>query len=623
MRTIGINPLGGVLIAVIITLTDGACASDLAPLVVGHYSGSNDGPMVVLERRIRRDYAAPDLQDAYLADLFDSASVRVVEFQQGDTLSKVIASEFGVLQRRSPKHFTALVSRIKEINRITDPAKIDQGKLFVPDLPKAAGQGTVYPQIGTSSVSIGKSNVLVRLDGNEFPVVGLDVDGLPVARRVIGPQNSEFDIQLNDIPEAWESLSQMPYAKTKADVEEGFPYPVSRGLEVLLGAPETSSAGGWVMVPEMVNQIKAVLNKPEASKPIVIVLDDSWPDRKEFERSVAFFSTVSETIRKAHGLPATELDFETLKKLGTDFPKGEYPNSLQTHAALIKKSLEPFTSIDWSSRIEVIYLPMIRAQSGSEELLSELIRINRGIQLRQYDKRNQDVGSIAGRVEQEIDFAMKRLDTTLAGIKPNLRLSLTTDQAVINAVHNVLRLYTDPLRGDRAFPAMQVPKRPIFLSWSWSVPNNTYYVPWDTIRYGTVVVAAGNDSKNYVAENVQYAARSVQERDMMAVINLDHTGGRVCGSNLPDIDPNYDALVLGFSGQVSQGNCGTSFSTPRVAWLLALAESQYMAPGSESVMFRWKQDFERRIKLARADAQIGERRFLLNAEKLLRIPSQN
>jgi len=90
---------------------------------------------------------------------------------------------------------------------------------------------------------------------------------------------------------------------------------------------------------------------------------------------------------------------------------------------------------------------------------------------------------------------------------------------------------------------------------------------------GLLVVAAGNDgaSTPVVKTKMEVAERSYHPGDMLAVMNVDDKGTLACDFSI--VDPDGDAFAVAFRGDLSNSACGTSFSAPRLAWLLALRES--------------------------------------------------
>jgi hypothetical protein len=160
-------------------------------------------------------------------------------------------------------------------------------------------------------------------------------------------------------------------------------------------------------------------------------------------------------------------------------------------------------------------------------------------------------------------------------------------------------------------------------SWTKDEPSTTYF-PENGL--GLKFTAAGNHeddalSANFIERELDYAARATG-KSFVAVMNS--TGGTRCPSNIYD-DTGLDVLSVAYPGDAVQGFCGTSFSTPRVAWLLAAREaalgSVLVPPVAVMPKVRWQ---ERQIKLIRSFRQPAGADFLnryaLSIEQLLKSP---
>src|SRR5690606_36879305 len=114
------------------------------------------------------------------------------------------------------------------------------------------------------------------------------------------------------------------------------------------------------------------------------------------------------------------------------------------------------------------------------------------------------------------------------------------------------------------------------------------------VGYGLLIAAVGNEGDS-VGTTVydlgrQYANRSQVEQDVLAVMDITEEGAPRCCNNkcssIVSIDEEFFTIAM--SGLTSTGRWGTSFASPRVAWLLAQRESKYPVPESG---LNWKKNW--------------------------------
>lgn len=246
-----------------------------------------------------------------------------------------------------------------------------------------------------------------------------------------------------------------------------------------------------------------------------------------------------------------------------------YPN-LRTHASIIKHALREFQALDPQRRVEVVYLPLAATQTGVAPLLKELVYLS---ELLKVVRPELPVKVTAGLSQRE--HARTMTETYVANNRTVFEssplplvgsgnLSIHTDRILLEAMSIVLSYYSDATRRPHAF------------SFSWTTPNLALPAYFPPAALGWKFAAAGNHldtqaDRDFVRRELQFAARAAAPRDVVAVVNSSGTSA-ACASNVFS-DGELKVMSLSFPGHVTTSLCGTSFATPRVAWLFAAREA--------------------------------------------------
>lgn len=120
---------------------------------------------------------------------------------------------------------------------------------------------------------------------------------------------------------------------------------------------------------------------------------------------------------------------------------------------------------------------------------------------------------------------------------------------------------------------------------------------------------------------MQFAYRSTNPGDVVAVENSDSAKYLCSSSRITQVE-GVDVLGVGYPGDISGTNlCGSSFSTPRVAWLLAARAAYIATPPTEAERSLWQAREKTRIKNMRTLTAQSSTRFNVTWQKLLGIPS--
>jgi hypothetical protein len=319
----------------------------------------------------------------------------------------------------------------------------------------------------------------------------------------------------------------------------------------------------------------------------LLVLDSGWPDESAFRESKRELRDLMSLARAAWGIPPYRSPNDTVS-----FRKPHYP-----HVVKVAAAVQELISTVAPGAVDVMYVPLSRDQ-GATSILRELLVLSQLLE----EKKAAVLGHSFCGLNRSDPASIPRCAAQLQ-LDPNAShaaevfadsiLDLLPDSfppsAIVNRVPAELLTNTTLLSAawdvlDASVYDLSRPGGFISLSWitdplsGWSF-NNT--VGSNAVF---VVAAAGNDREIVDGTDtwVDLAGRSVMSRYLLAVLNVTVSGDTTCGSSFVDAGQLAQTNVVGYDGLLADGSCGTSFATPRVAWLLATGEALQTSPRSAS-----------------------------------------
>ncbi len=494
-----------------------------------------------------------DLAPGGTLDAIYERSVEVAEKHTNPTLQDVRAWAEKDRVIESIKKYT---KNINDYRRLL-PGQYTGQFLFgaKPTTPIATDTELAASQLSISLLDNSKSDVLSKVK-------------LETIKPVADPRASAM--QFVELPEKlWHQ-----FAKTFGNVEvETGVYPISIKLE-----NNDINPSSFILADKDKDAIKAALAQPNFSSPTIIVIDDSWPsdatsaDAMEFRNAVNFFCDALDELwvaKKPYDYSERKCPDSLRYAKNTDSPKGFKcikGQDCRTHALKIKQALSEFTSMasaNGKSPIKVIYLPFNTAQSYSWDILSRILiwhAINRpsfiGMNISSRDSLNS--------YRTFIDATKKSMSSELIrGAEYN-----SSSLLVFNAIMTFAQTYS-LLKGE-----------PVYINASWTF--NDKYAPVSAADLGFNMVFAavpGNcdpnasnpidrcttDYMSRLEEPIRFVKETEADGNYVGVMSLAQDGSPSCKS-MRLVSKN---VALGFSGAID-GDCGTSFASPRVAWLYAL-----------------------------------------------------
>ena len=558
----------------------------LASSALAQEEASNKG-LVLVQRTVNAKY---DAASSTFSALLNSTLTQPYLVKPDDTLQKIVSEKFAMGPTAAPALYEQMAARIQSLNGISNLNAIQTGsKLTLPDLPPVQWRqpNPSNPNYGVPRVQSGPTYAAI-LSGRGLGTAGaVDVRKLFDAGRKAEPLVNQW---------RWVPVEQ---AKAEAEATDSsvsqtfWSQPITLKFAQALAA---SSATGTV-ASDLQFLTALVKRRAPQQDVVVYVLDDSWPSSAAFESSRAFLVGALSSIRKVNffgdgALPAA-LNDGTAK---TDFPP-QMPGHL-LHAARIATSLADLTKL--TPRVKVVYLPLFLEQKWSKELWQELA-YTALVASAMHSKLGAAEPTDGIRKQARSDAAQ-----LVAQIPTKVINSLgPAQQTPITVLQKIAQLYASTVG------------IPYFISMSWTIEKRELDFGPDPDSLGVSLAASGNDDKDVIGDAVYLAYRAkAAPGDVLAVMNTDGTGKELCGSSrLPLTGPNA-FYGLAYEGTFNDGaECGSSFSTPRVAWLLALRQA-YNAPIAKQNWPDWYASFRTSVLALQSATQPTSRRYWLSVNKL-------
>lgn len=601
----------------VITLVCLAVSAPAASSPIAAQSAADEDLLVL--RVAPRTYHLDQIDHEHLSGLLANSFSKQIKVKPGQTISGILQEQFNITKRWAPHTYDQFAAKVQATNSISDPSRdLKAGQLLLlPDMPKGAQTPNVpgNPTVTRAQVTYG--------------TVGFDsriAEAPTTLNRVSALAGTE--IQFRSMKRSqYSSLNIDPLSTRSQMAAAGQPIPLQGEIVASMAVgdatPATLDAASKTLV-------STLLATPVKIHPYVVVLDDSWPSQDDFRRSVRFILDASAKIREAYFLQDSRGDSSDVASMkaeldknhyGTTFCDGdcEYPQ-LKWHSAMIRRSLDDFTQLDTKQQIGVIYIPLNLAQRYARNAIGEIMRValladsvSSQLVLKtpsgNFPKAAQpgipDFESVDGFVETLLSPV--RLSAIPPAYTPGSELRVSTDKSIVDAVVNFMVLYS------------AASQRPHFISMSWTSPRNSLPATFrDDAPYGLWIAAAGNDPNvNVQSQLPLFAGRSTVPGDFIAVQNTAVTG---CDTSKLSTNPALHVYGLAFPGWIDSSHCGTSFSAPRVAWLLALREASKgtpVIPSDDDSWMQWKAaQMEAVFRLTRPNLG-GEDRYRVSVQQLL------
>lgn len=498
-----------------------------------------------------------------IAAILRLPQVEVINVAANQTLSSIIVNRYRFGESDFPQSYALLAQRIVELNGLHNTDQVHPGQLKVPILPPRAEQlANVRPHAGLRRYVSKALSFIVNPDIVERAVAAprtrpseaVSVISIPVT-------NSELPATRSALANlTWETLS------SKMTVEFAS-YTPPAGASIHATLTQRDSAF-----------LHSVLARKPSRNATVFILDDGWPDPVSYSQSIDELQRLSDIARDHYDQPHVNLRTSPFVALPSPRP----------HSSYIRDALKEFTDADVSRIVKVVYIPLSQEQN-STGVMRELLWLHYiGV-----TARNSFItDKILAAADKFVSDTLKDIQSTYDDRK------IYTDDALLEAVWSVANLAAKVSSGRDVF----------FINESWTVKQETMQGPHTGVSAGLVVAATGNAQGKEVNSDiggVDFARQCTSTKSVVAAMNVLPGRGIVCHSSIVKADLIADTFVAGFDGEVYPGPdeakclsnidncvCGTSFSAPRIAWLLALYEALRTTPEDYS---EWNVRLEKKL----------------------------
>ncbi|MFC5477773.1 hypothetical protein [Massilia suwonensis] len=531
---------------------------------------------------------------------------------KGSTPSKVISQLYGIGPTNSPAAYDAIQRKIFELNGVVDEKSLKAGKIIVPDMPKLTSRTDTDLVEEKLTIAKNTSKIIAQesLGGIES---GVDktYESLIKIKEPLRRSINYLRAEILASEQAKELLKQ-------AD-EVGAIYATGSEAQINLSANEVDCAdinSKFLSDDEVASIQTALKDSPRNKERYLLVFDTGWPTYEDRQRSLEFLRKAFDDVRKAIQLKSTDMPVFSTTSPGA-FSPPDHP-----HSCMIRQSMLQTRSIDAQGLIKIIYIPLRPGQIGAQDYFRELLALSQLVKAKGAEVFSR--APTANEIQLANTFASASLSSTSTLSTPWKRDQnmIAIYEPLISGLLQILNAYAKidlNMKGGR--PSVDVK---FFLSTSWNFTNYTIAPELPHAFTYMVFAAAGNDGADFIVSQRLFASHALTNRQIVAVMNSDlETGYSTCSTAVfNDIwNSHYSAsAVVSFPGRLSsdrESSCpglggGTSFSTPRLAWIAAVSELS-----NPTTQLSWQNEISERLVSSRSKVQGDFKAAPVSIKKLL------
>ncbi|WP_258099830.1 S8 family peptidase [Marinoscillum pacificum] len=487
---------------------------------------------------INSSYDDSDSSIQVLNTLSDLLPHTKVTLEKDKTISHLLLEKynFGFSNLYSTAQF--LSEKILNINGYKKPEDVRAGEILIPTIaPRALTEpnpdnfNNIYPKILSYTSTIEAGQIFLNRESlDDFNRKGAQETYL------------EIEVTLDQL----DSIQAMglKYTTSNAPLEFLFDYDIS-----------AHQFNDYILNLDLDSIKSLVTEKGIKRKSYLFIMDSGWPNEEYYEKSLGSMMRIINTGRESLGM----------QPLKIEFPKFIEPTC--NHVKQIHASIKSFLDLELHA-VELIYIPISKEQ-GADIMLSELIRLHKIFSDHRLSENFNSIDfELKRRTLNNIDKQVKAIIQKLPeqiGSNCNSE-NVRTDYSIIYAIQDLADIITQ--RENNSY----------FINFSWNPKRNRTHLKTTDVKRGFFVVSAGNNGRDIIRNNTPFGNLISDRGDVITAFNINPDSLMANCKSGTISDPRntfrIKGIPLGYYGDLSTTDCGgTSFSAPRISWLLALGES--------------------------------------------------
>lgn len=513
---------------------------------------------------------------ARLEKTLKSAPLAQAQLLPGSSPSELIKNTYGFGSSDSKEAYELIERRILDLNNAPSPTRLRAGRVIVPDLPILTSRSVEAFQ---------RAEITVRNSSRPIPV---DPDApyqfsYAESLSINHPIKDTLVYDRVELYSASEAVSLIEEARSSgSELSSG----MEVGIQLSSKSEDCAKSPSSVLSKEDKHVISNALKVPvDNTERYVVVLDTGWPTFEHMQRSLKIMHAIFDKVKRGIRLPDDAITRGNKISSSRNFSLPSH-----SHACMIHRSLQEFVELDQGERIKLVLLPLRPGQEGSRDLFREIIELDQVIQslggLFHSSPSPYQINSAKEFAEKALTKLPALTDTWAAG-DDVVRIY----EPIISGLIRIFDVYTriDPgvVPGE-----IKVDAR-FWLSLSWNFTRFEVPPALPLSDSYMVFAAAGNDGQDFVAARRLFASEATMGWRVFAVMNSDpKVGGLTCQSALfqglwseGDLANNIGSFPGHLDGDPTHpcpgSGGGTSFSTPRLAWLAAASDTASKAKASK------------------------------------------
>lgn len=491
-------------------------------------------------------YDNSDTTLQYIEKLASLLPPTKTQLKVGETISHVILDnyKFGPSNLFYPSKF--LEEKILQLNGYEKPEDVLPGEIIIPTIaprsrltPNSNNYNNVLPKIANYSGFYENGQFLFQDD--------IVVDDF----RRIGAQETYMEIEIPlEVLDSLEENGLGDFSSSILSADLDFEFEFDND------SSSVSSEENFFNID--FDELKLLIRKNGVNrKTYLFILDSGWPNEVVQKESISKLSKILDQIWNSLGITPPTRTFPPFQKATCN------------HCEHVYSSIQQLLSLN-PGAVEVIFLPLSKEQGG-DIILAELIRLHKVLSDNRLSRNFNSIdyqlrGNTLRRIDREVKWILEKLPKEIGTRCESRSISIRTDYSIIYALQDIADYISE--KENTSY----------FINLSWNPQRNRTHLKTTDIDRGYFVVSAGNNGRDIIKMKRPFGNLISKRSDIVVGFNVDPNSFIAkCNSNTistPHDQRRIKGIALGYYGDLGPSNCGgTSFSSPRLAWFLALGEA--------------------------------------------------